>query len=46
MSKYLFNPFSQKDRDALHTQNGKRGVKLAIIIGVIVVIIIVVANVI
>lgn len=39
---FLFNPASKKDRDALKTPNGKRGVKLVIIFVVVVAIIMVV----
>jgi len=38
----LFNPFSKKERDALQTSNGKRGIQIAVVAGVIIVLIIII----
>lgn len=43
MSKF-FNPFNKKDRDALNTPNGKRGVQMAIIIAIVCIAIIIIST--
>ena len=39
----FFNPFNKKERDALQTSNGKRGIQIAVVVGVIIIVIVIIS---